>query len=229
MIDEKKTAGENPSPAGVASVLVVDDHPAVREGLATRISRQPDLEICGEAEDIPEALRLLEERRPDVAVVDVALRDGNGIDLVRRIRARDARVRILVWSMYPESLYAERALRAGANGYATKEQETSRIVAAIRDILRGRIVLTEQAADRMLRRAVGATPSPGSPVDSLSDREFEVFDLIGRGLKTGEISVRLNVSVNTIETHRQRIKAKLGLASGAELGREAVQWVLENG
>ena len=212
-------------------VLIVDDHPAVREALALRIGRQPDLEVCGEAADTSEALRLVAEARPDVAVIDISLKTGNGIDLIRRVRDRDDRVRMLVWSMHSESLYAERALRAGALGYINKDQATDRIVEAIRRVLEGKVYLSEAMVERMLQRAVGAAPEEvtRSPVDVLADRELEVFGLIGGGVKTAEIAERLHLSVKTVETYRDRIRQKLNLSDGTRLSHYATQWVLENG
>ncbi len=212
-----------------ARVLIVDDHPPVREALALRIGRQPDLEVCGEAADVGEALRLLAGARPDVAVVDITLKSGDGIDLIKRIRDRDDHVRILVWSMHPESLYAERALRAGALGYVNKDQATGTIVEAIRRVRDGKVWLSEAMADRVLRRAVGGREGvTASPVDALADRELEVFRLIGRGVKTAEIANRLHLSVKTIETYRDRIRQKLDLTDGTNLAHFAAQWVLEN-
>lgn len=213
-----------------ARVLIIDDHPVVREGLAARIERQPDLEVCGEAADIPDAVQLIESAHPDVAVIDVALKTGSGIDLIRQIKEKHPTVRMLVWSMYQDDLYAERALRAGALGYINKEHATSRIIDAIRSVLNGRIYLSEQAADQILQSTVsGRSGTASSPVQALSNRELEVFELIGQGLATAAIANRLGVSVNTIETHRQRIKAKFNLKSATELTRAATQWVLENG
>jgi len=214
-----------------ARVLIVDDHPAVREALALRIGRQPDLEVCGEAADTGEALRLLADARPDVAVVDITLKAGNGIDLIKRIRDRDERVRILVWSMHSEALYAERALRAGALGYVNKDQATDRIVEAIRRVLDGKVYLSEGMAERLLQRAVGAGREEvtRSPLDVLADRELEVFRLIGEGMKTAGIAERLHLSVKTVETYRDRIRQKLDLSDGTELAHYATQWVLENG
>ncbi|MFO0879501.1 MAG: response regulator transcription factor [Gemmataceae bacterium] len=212
-------------------VLIVDDHPAVREALSLRIDRQPDLEVCGEAEDVPGAMRLVAEVHPDVVVVDISLKASNGIDLIKRIMDRHEGVRILVWSMHNESLYAERALRAGALGYINKDQATEKIVEAIRRVLEGKVWLSEVMAERMLHRAVG----PGreeikrSPVEALADRELEVFRLIGEGVKTVEIAERLHLSVKTIETYRDRIRQKLDLADGTKLAHYATQWVLENG
>jgi DNA-binding NarL/FixJ family response regulator len=211
-------------------VLIVDDHPAVREALALRIGRQPDLEVCGEAADTSEALRLVAEARPDVAVIDISLKTGNGIDLIRRVRDRDDRVRMLVWSMHSESLYAERALRSGAMGYITKDQATDRIVEAIRRVLEGKVWLSEAMAEQMLQRAVGAGrhEAKHSPLDALADRELDVFRLIGQGVKTAEIAERLHLSVKTVETYRDRIRQKLDLEDGAKLTHYATNWVLEN-
>src|SRR5262245_50262915 len=217
-------------PENRARVLIVDDHPAVREALALRIGRQPDLEVCGEAADTGEALRLVAETQPDVAVVDISLKTGNGIDLIKRIKDRNDHVRILVWSMHSESLYAERALRAGALGYVNKDQATDTIVAAIRRVLEGKVWLSEAMTERMLQRAVGAGRQPvrRSPLDALADRELEVFYLIGQGVKTAEIAERLHLSVKTVETYRGRIRQKLDLSDGTALAHFATQWVLEN-
>jgi DNA-binding NarL/FixJ family response regulator len=212
-------------------VLIVDDHPAVREALALRIGRQRDLEVCGEAADLSEALRVLADTQPDVAVVDISLKASNGIDLIKRIKDRNARVRILVWSMHSESLYAERALRAGALGYINKDQATGRIVEAIRQVLAGKVWLSEAMTERLLQRTVGGGREEAvrSPLEALADRELEVFRLIGEGVKTTDIAERLHLSVKTVETYRDRIRQKLNLSNGTELARCAVQWVLENG
>jgi DNA-binding NarL/FixJ family response regulator len=216
-------------PGTRAKVLIVDDHPPVREALALRIGRQPDLELCGEAADVGEALRLLADARPDVAVVDITLKSGDGIDLIKRIRDRDDHVRVLVWSMHAESLYAERALRAGALGYVNKDQATGTIVEAIRRVRDGKVWLSEAMSGRLLKRAVGGGGGlTQSPLDALADRELEVFRLIGRGVKTAGIAERLHLSVKTVETYRDRIRQKLGLADGTRLAHYATQWVLEN-
>lgn len=218
-------------PAKRARVLIVDDHPAVREALSLRISRQSDLEVCGEAADTSEALPLVGETRPDVAVVDISLKSGNGIDLIKRIKDHYDHVRILVWSMHSESLYAERALRAGALGYINKDQATEKIVEAIRCVLAGKIWLSDVMAERMLQRAIGGGRQEvsRSPLDSLADRELEVFRLIGQGAKTAEIAEQLHLSVKTVETYRDRIRQKLDLDDGTKLAHYATQWVLENG
>jgi DNA-binding NarL/FixJ family response regulator len=214
-----------------AKILIVDDHPAVREALALRIGRQRDLEVCGEAADINEALRLVAATEPDVAVVDISLKTGSGLDLIKRIKDGDDRVVILVWSMHSESLYAERALRAGALGYISKDQATDQIVEAIRRVLQGKVWLSEAMAERLLQRAVGVGGQEitRAPVEVLANRELEVFLLIGQRVKTADIAAQLHLSVKTVETYRDRIRQKLHLSDGTELVHYATQWVLENG
>ena len=214
-----------------ACVLIVDDHPAVREALAIRIDRQRDLEVCGEAADMTEALRLVANLQPDAAVIDISLKSGNGLDLIKRIKDHNDRVRILVWSMHSESLYAERALRAGALGYINKDQATNQIVEAIRCVLQGKIWLSDTMTERILQRTVGAERQAValSPVNALADRELEVFLLIGQGVKTADIAERLHLSVKTVETYRDRIRHKLDLDDGTQLAHYAAQWMLENG
>src|SRR6516162_3123049 len=199
-------------------VLIVDDHPAVREALALRIGLQRDLEVCGEAADIGEALRLVAETRPHLAVVDIKLKTSDGIDLIKRIKGRHNHVHILVWSAHSEALYAERALRAGAQGYVNKDQATDRIIEAIRRVLEGKVYLSEAFSQLMLRRAVGGPRQEAtrSPLHALADRELEVFRLIGEGVKTAEIAERLHLSVSTVETYRERIRNKLHLKGGTE-------------
>jgi DNA-binding NarL/FixJ family response regulator len=214
-----------------ARILIVDDHPAVREALASRIGRQPDLEVCGEAADMSEALRLVADTQPDLAVVDISLKNGSGIDLIKRIKDRNDSVRMLVWSMHSESLYAERALRAGALGYINKDQATDKIIEAIRRVLEGKVYLSDTMAEKMLHRAVGGGREEvtRSRLAALADRELDVFRLIGQGVKTAEIAERLHLSVKTVETYRDRIRKKLDLSDGTELAHYATQWVLENG
>jgi DNA-binding NarL/FixJ family response regulator len=214
-----------------ARVLIVDDHPAVREALAMRIGRQSDLEVCGEAADMSEALRLVADTQPDVAVVDISLKTGCGIDLIKRIKDRNDTVRMLVWSTHSEALYAERALRAGALGYINKDQATDKIVAGIRRVLKGKVYLSDALVQTMLHRTVGGEREKvtRSPLDALANRELEVFRLIGQGVKTAAIAARLHLSVKTIETYRDRIREKLALRDGTELAHYATQWMLENG
>jgi DNA-binding NarL/FixJ family response regulator len=212
-----------------ARILLVDDHPALREALATRIGRQPDLEVCGEAGDLPEALTKVDELRPDLAVVDITLKSGNGIELIKRIKDRDTPVSILVCSMHNESLYAERALRAGALGYINKDQATDKIVEAIRRVLDGKVYLSDGAVESVLHRTVGGDRKHIArlPLDLLADRELEVFRFIGEGVKTAEIARRMHLSVKTIETYRDRIRQKLDLKDGTELAHFATKWMLQ--
>jgi DNA-binding NarL/FixJ family response regulator len=221
---------QHPATPSVTKVLIVDDHPVVREGLALRIARQPDMTVSGEAADINEALRLIGERQPDVAVVDIALKNGDGIDLVKRLKTRGELVRILVWSMFSEGLYAERALRAGAMGFVTKDMPTEEILEAIRRVGEDRVYVSPTMADRLLQRAVGGkeTVKP-SAIELLSDRELEAFRLTGQGLDTRQVAERMHVSPKTVETYQARIKDKLQLMNSRELFQRAVQWVSEMG
>jgi DNA-binding NarL/FixJ family response regulator len=208
-------------------VLIVDDNPVAREGLAVRLATSADVEVCGEAEDVPGALALLASTRPDVAIIDISLKNGNGLDLIRRIRDRHDAVRILVWSMYPENLYAERALRAGAQGYLNKGQATRHVLEALHAVLHGKVYVSGDLADQLLQRVVGQKLEERSPIDRLSDRELEAFQLIGEGMTTDSIAEKMNVSPKTVETFRARIKQKLGLTNMTELIQRAAQWVVE--
>jgi DNA-binding NarL/FixJ family response regulator len=224
-------AKNHPNSTGtVARILIVDDHPVVREGLAVQILAQPDLEVCGEAEDVAGALALAETARPDVAVIDISLKTGSGIDLIKRLQARDASIRLLVWSMHPEGLYAERALRAGALGYVHKGRATRDILAAIRSVLAGKVFLSEELSAKLLGRLVGgaARAVERPAVEGLSDRELEAFGLMGQGLATPQIAERMHVSPKTVETYRARIKEKLGLSTATQVVQRATQWLLEN-
>ncbi len=218
------------NPTRTARVLIVDDHPVVREGLTAKLSTQPDLEVCGEAEDIAGALALIESARPDVCVVDISLKSGDGIDLIKRIKARDESARVVVWSMHQENLYAERALRAGALAYVHKGKATREILQAIRSALAGKVYLGEDASARLLGRLVGAGGklSERGPIETLSDRELEAFRLMGQGLVTEQVAEAMHVSPKTVETYRARIKEKLGVSNITELIQRAAQWVLEN-
>src|SRR5439155_19750303 len=174
------------------------------------------------------ALALLESARPDVEIIDISLKNGNGIDLIRRIKARDDPVLILVWSMYPENLYAERALRAGAQGYLHKGRATRQLLDAIRAVLSGKVYVSGELADELLQRVIGGKGVERSPIDRLSDRELEAFELMGHGLATEAIAAKMHVSPKTVETYRARIKEKLGLGNITELIQRAAQWVLES-
>jgi DNA-binding NarL/FixJ family response regulator len=223
-----KTAKNVEAVSTRAKVLIVDDHPVVREGLAMHLATQPDLEVCGEAEDLPGALALLASCRPDVAIIDISLKNSSGIELIRRIKERYDSVRILVWSMYSESLYAERALRAGAHGFLNKGQATHHVLDAVRVILQGRVYVSGELADQLLHRVVGRQTGERSPIDSLSDRELEAFQFIGEGLTTESIAEKMHVSPKTVETFRARIKEKLEISNLSELIQRAAQWVVES-
>ncbi len=210
-------------------VLLVDDHPLVRRGVADVIAHESDLEICGEAADVAEAMQALARVRPDVVVIDLSLRSGHGIDLIEKIKVHDPRIKTLVSSMHDETLFAERVLQAGAMGYITKQEPPEALVRAIRQVLRGELYLSPRMTSRILHRVTGSAPQQESPIESLSNREIEVYEMIGQGLTIQQIAVRLHLSPKTIETHREKIKQKLNLKSSTELNRRAVQWVLERG
>lgn len=205
-------------------ILVVDDHPIVRQGMALLINREADLEVCGEAEEMTAALAAIEKLRPDLAIVDLSLHGPDGIDLVKAIRARSAALPVLVLSMHDELTYAERALRAGANGYIMKQEATTSVLTAIRRILSGAVYLSERAASRVVHQFVHGSPRDRSPIAGLSDREIEVFRLIGQGHATRQIAEELHLSVKTVESYQAHIKEKLSLRSARELVQRAIQW-----
>lgn len=211
-------------------IFVVDDHPMMRDGLSARISAEPDLEVIGEASGVREALDALAGRDVDLVVVDISLKDGHGFDLIKRLRKRDGHIKILVNSMYDESVYAERSLQVGAMGYVCKQTAPLTLITAIRTILSGKTYLSEEMTERILQSRVGSPVTLGqSPIETLSVRELEVLGLIGQGLPTGMVAKTLHLSVHTIDTYREKLKLKLGLENGAALNRYAAQWVLENG
>jgi DNA-binding NarL/FixJ family response regulator len=209
-------------------VLIVDDHPLVRKGLAGLIAEDPSLEVCGEASDAAEALAQLEATRPHVVIVDISLRSGHGLELIEQIKARHDHVKMLVSSVFDESLYAERALRAGAVGYVNKQEAAEKVIEAIHRVLDGKIYLSPAMSNELLHTMVAGEPLGVDPIRSLSNRELEVFGLIGEGLTTKEIARKLGLSPKTIETHREKIKSKLNLANSSELARRAIHWVMES-
>jgi DNA-binding NarL/FixJ family response regulator len=211
------------------SILLIDDHPIVRQGLAQLINQEPDLHVSSEAASAREALEMLEKEMPDIAIVDISLDDRSGIELIKDLRARNENLPVLVLSMHDEALYAERALRAGAKGYIMKQEATEKVMTAIRKALEGQIYVSERMAARLLDQFVSAKPGEEeSPLGRLSDRELEIFSMIGRGLGTREIANKLFLSIKTVEAHREHIKEKLKLRSGTELMRMAVQHALES-
>jgi DNA-binding NarL/FixJ family response regulator len=209
-------------------VLLVDDHSLVRAGLAELINGQADLEVCGQASDAATGLRMIREHKPELVIVDLMLRDGSGVELIKQVTGIDPSVKMLVCSMHDEMLYAERVLAAGAMGYVSKQEPSRVVLEAIRRVLSGRIYTSEEIADRVLRRSSGRIKKQDeSPVDVLSDRELEVLGLLGQGLNTREIAERLQLSTKTIDTYREHIKMKLSLKNASELLRFAVAWTLD--
>jgi DNA-binding NarL/FixJ family response regulator len=207
-------------------ILVVDDHPMIREGLVSLVADEQDLAICGEADDAPEALRAISETNPDIVILDIALKSSSGIELMKSIKAQYPKLPVLVLSMHNEELYAERALRAGAMGYIMKQEASAKLLTAIRHVLDGQMYISDKVSKRLIRiLARGKVDVVASPVDSLSDRELEVFRLIGQGYGTSQIAGKLYLSIKTIETYRTHIKEKLNLADARELLQYAIQWV----
>jgi DNA-binding NarL/FixJ family response regulator len=205
---------------------VVDDHPIVRQGLSQLINQEPDLMVCGQAEDARTALDAIDPSQPDILIVDVSLDGPDGIELLKTIRANDSRLPVLILSMHDESLYAERALRAGANGYIMKQEATERVLVAIRQILGGEVYVSERMAKKMVQQFIGGSGiSRRSIIDELTDRELEVFRLIGQGHGTRQIAEELHLSVKTVESYYAHIKEKLFLKNARELVQHAVQWV----
>lgn len=210
-----------------ARIFIVDDHPMVRERLAEMINRESDLIVCGEAEDARTAFQAIEHLKPDLAIVDLSLRNTHGIELIKDLRFRGDAVRILVLSMHDESVYAERVLRAGARGYITKQEPSRMVIKAIREILEGRVYVSEKIATRFMQKFAGANMQTlASQLDLLSDRELEVYQLLGQGRASREIAAMLGVDVKSVETYRARIRDKLGLDSTTDLHQHAMRWVL---
>ena len=223
---------KHPAPATTPApvkILIVDDHPSVREGLALRISLHADLEVCGEAESEDQAVALVKQLKPDLVLVDISLKSGHGLELIKRIRSLDLAVKMLVISGFQESLYAERAYRAGAMGYLNKQESSEKMIEAIRTVLAGERFLSPEISRRLISQALGSSDRKKTPIEQLTDRELEIFRMIGEGLSTSLIASRLFLSTHTIDTHRENIKRKLSINSAAELSRAAVQWLLENG
>jgi DNA-binding NarL/FixJ family response regulator len=206
-------------------IFIVDDHPITRQGIRALANQQPNLEVCGEADQAATALDLIGRLKPDLAIVDIALKTTNGIELTKNIKAHSPTLPILVVSMHDEVLYAERALRAGAMGYVMKQEVGEKIATAMEHLLRGEIYLSAKMKEKMLHRFVNKKrDGMVFAIDTLSDRELEVFHLIGNGYSTRQIAQRLNLSSKTIDSYREHLKLKLGLETGADLVRHAIQW-----
>jgi DNA-binding NarL/FixJ family response regulator len=206
-------------------VFLVDDHPLVREWLTNLINQLPDLVVCGEASTGIEALQGIEASAPDIAIVDLSLKEGSGLDTIKAIKARFPQTAVIVLSMHDEQYYAERTMRAGARGYVMKGEVTSDILGAIREVLAGKIYLSPRMQESFAIRFVdGHVPDSRSPVETLSDRELQVFQLLGQGIETRRVALKLNVSIKTVQAYCARIKDKLQLSNASELLREAVRW-----
>lgn len=209
-------------------ILIVDDHPIVRQGLERLIEAEPDLVIAAEAATADDAIQTIDREDIDFVILDVGLKKGSGLDVIGQIRTRKPDLPVLILSMHQERFYAERALRSGAQGYLMKQNDPAEIVPAIRRILSGELYLSPALADELVRRAVDGKEEGGSQVEALSDREAEVVRYIGSGLSTREIAEELHLSVKTIESYRANVKRKLGLRSGSELARFAYDWTSES-
>jgi DNA-binding NarL/FixJ family response regulator len=208
-----------------SKVFLVDDHPLVREWLTNLVNQLPDLIVCGEASTLAAAIEGIEASKPAIAIVDLSLKESSGLELIKAIKSRFADTAVIVLSMHDEQYYAERTMRAGARGYVMKGEMTSDIVAAIRDVMAGKIYLSPRMRKVFSERFVdGHMPTLRSPVETLSDRELEVFQLLGQGIETRRVAQRLNVSIKTVQAYCARIKEKLQLANASELLREAVRW-----
>jgi len=206
-------------------VFLVDDHPLVREWLTNLINQQPDLVVCGETESAPRALQAIAAAQPEVAIVDISLKDSSGVELIKSLKLSHPDVAVLVLSMHDESLYAERALRAGAKGYIMKRETTRKVIEGIRQLLDGKIFVSDSVKEALaLRLAENKTQTPRTPVEQLSDRELEVFEMLGQGLGTRQIADSLCVSIKTVQAYCARAKEKLNVRSATELLREAIRW-----
>ncbi len=220
MSTEKPTA----TTVRVSKIYIVDDHPIVRKGLCQLIDQEPDLKVTGEAEDAVQAMSLLEKNNPDIVLVDISLKGSSGIELIKNIRSKYQSLPILVVSMHEEALYAERALRAGSRGYIMKQEPPENMLRAIRSILDGGIYVSESMGSRMINTIADGGQS-NSPIERLSDRELEVFQMIGEGKSTRAIAEELLLSIKTVESYREKIKNKLQLKNATELVQRAIQWV----
>jgi DNA-binding NarL/FixJ family response regulator len=219
-----------PAPQNLKRILLVDDHPMVRERLTEAIRREPDLTVCGEAEDRFQAMEQIAATRPDLAIVDLTLKRSHGMELIKDIRGRHPDLAVLVVSMHDEMLHAERVIRAGARGYITKQEATRKIMVAIRTVLDGDVYLSEKMAAQIAATAVGSSRTKASlPMDKLSDRELCVFEMIGQGHGTRQIADELHLDMRTIETYRARIKEKLNLKDANDLLQHAIHWMQTEG
>lgn len=220
-----KPKSESTSAPAKSKVLIVDDHAILREGIRQLINQEPDLAVCWEGEDPAKVLDALHTHQPAIAIVDLSLKNSDGIELIKMLHSRAPALPILVLSMFDEALYAERAIRAGARGYIRKEEATNNVLLAIRTVLRGEIYLSAKAKDQLVHSIITGLPSGQPTVNRLTDRELEVFRLLGQGLGTRRVAESMCLSVKTIETYRAGIMKKLEIKSATELVQRAFQWV----
>jgi len=219
------SGGAAPGKRRVRRVLIVDDHPIVRQGLCRVMDNEEDLTVCGEAETVRDARAAIKDLAPDVMIADLSLKQGDGIELVRDVRAHYPQLPILVLSMHDESIYAERMLAAGANGYIMKQAASEQFLIALRRVLDGGIYVSEAVGNNMIQKfAAGGSYISANPIDRLSNRELQILHMIGKGMSTREAAQSLNLSIKTVESHRQRIKRKLNLTTGTQLVQYAVNW-----
>jgi DNA-binding NarL/FixJ family response regulator len=210
------------------SVVIVDDHRMFREQLGNLIEKADDMKVCGEADNIRDGFALIKQTRPSIAIVDITLKGASGLELLKELRTHGIAVPVLVLSMHDESLYAERALRAGANGYITKHEASADVMMAIRQVLDGEIYLNPRFMSRLMSKMMTRGETSAEPIDRLTNRELEVFRLIGRGLTTREIGAQLDLGATTVDTYTTRIKEKLNLENSARLRLEASRWVQQH-
>ncbi len=212
-------------PGEKRKVFLVDDHPLVREWLTNLINQQAGLVVCGESESAPQALQAIAQAKPDVAIVDISLKDSSGIELIKSLKQAEPDVAVLVLSMHDESLYAERALRAGARGYIMKRETTKKVIDAIHRVLEGKMYISNTVTETLATRSLtGRNSASQTPIEQLSDRELEVFEMLGQGLGTRQIAEALRVSIKTVQVYCARVKEKMNLGSATELLREAIRW-----
>ncbi|HTD67239.1 MAG TPA: response regulator transcription factor [Candidatus Limnocylindria bacterium] len=230
----KRAAAPAPAATGTSiadkkkfRIILVEDHPIVRQGLAQLINQQPGLSVVGEAESAAKALELVRAQKPDLVILDVSLPKTNGLELIKQLKSEKPQLPMLVISMHDETLYAERALRAGARGYVMKKEPSEKMLLAINRVLKGEIYVSDRMKQKMLQHLVSnqVPEENSSPLDHLSDRELEVFQLLGNGFATRQIAEQLNLSIKTIESYRENLKLKLSVKSGAELIQHAIQWM----
>lgn len=207
-----------------AGIILVEDHPIFRKGLKEIIDNENNLEVVGECDDAQEALPMIAELKPELVIVDISLKNSNGISLIKDIRRLHPHTFVLTLSMHDEGIYAERALRAGARGYVMKHSSPETVIKAIHQVLDGKIFVSDEVANRIFTHFIEGLPAQRSPIDLLSDRELEVFELIGRGLGTRQIAEKLGVSIKTVENHRAHIKEKMNFSSAIELIQHATLW-----